>query len=183
MTDILKIFKHCHYSTELFPKFICWKKSFDRSETYEYTFTDSCRYDIGSDQTDKNKLFGWSYGMHHKNSVRVTWWYDKKADAMRFCLYIYENGKLYKYDLVGQYPLNCPLRITLESESRSSSLLWHSIRVEYDDPTTSKPISRSTVAPTDKSVLSKWGYTLNLYFGGNRRAPHTMTVIKKHTRS
>ena len=51
-----------------------------RKMSCEVSFTESCRYNVGKDQSDINKLFGFSVGMHHKNSVRVGWRYVPSAD-------------------------------------------------------------------------------------------------------
>lgn len=171
----VKILKGCHYSTEIFVKPLCWSKSFNRKDSRSYIFTDSCRYDIGEDQTDKNKLFGWSYGFHHKNSTRVTWWYDKINDCIRLCLYDYKDGVVVKKDLGGAFPLNEPISIELTT-TEADNYITQTAEASFGAQNFKYFFAEDKMLT---SYLPKWGYTLNLYFGGNRRAPHTIKIEKE----
>lgn len=141
-------------------------------ETYDVIFDDNCRYDIGQDQTDKNKLFGWSYGFHHINSARVTWYYDKECDGIRLCLYIYNDGKCIKHNDSNLYKIGEKLNIKLTSyicnNTISNEEEWRIEMIVNETAITSCIIS--------KHNLCNWGYTLGLYFGGNCRAPHDISV-------
>lgn len=168
----LKIRKGCHYSNEL-PKLICWKNSKCLTKTRKYCFTESCIYDIGEDQTDKNKLFGWSYGLHHKNSVRVGWYYDSTFKCVKLCLYVYDNGNVYKKVISNGIGIGKNVNIRLVSQLNGIGLIKYSLEWFYDEGKIFKT-SYLTCRITDD--LPNWGYTLCLYFGGNKTAPHDISV-------
>ena len=76
--------KNTHYARplQLLKKLLCIRICKSRKMSCEVVFTESCRYNVGKDQSDINKLFGFSIGMHHKNSVRVGWRYVPSADLI-----------------------------------------------------------------------------------------------------
>jgi hypothetical protein len=114
------------------------------SESYEVIFDESCRYDlVDEDQEDWNKLTGWSYGLHHQNSVRLGWKYNSKVDKILVCRYIYENGIRREEDIT-EYEIG----------------IKHTMRLS-------------------SKLIPKWGYTLGLFFGGNKTAPHNMKIYLK----
>lgn len=43
------------------------------------------------DDYDHNKLFGWSQGWHHKNSIRVSWVPNKEVGKIDLYFYSYQN--------------------------------------------------------------------------------------------
>lgn len=153
-----------HYSNE-WVKPILWCKGYERNETRTYIFDESCRYLIGSDQSDKNKLFGWSYGFHHKNSVRVSWWYSPDDDRIVIGLYTYNDGEVSKKKL-SNVEIGKPIELTL------------STRVDYTDLIVCELSdgNRKINSYIYKNNLSRWGYTLTTYFGGNKTAPHKITM-------
>lgn len=141
-------------------------------ELYEVIFDDSCRYDLGSiDQEDTNKLFGWSYGLHHNNSVRVGWRYNKESDDIELLLYIYEDGKR---DIIELEQLNIPIGekwyLSLASNSYGVSL---DVRHKNDETVYGRAYSINRV------FKPKWGYNLGLWFGGNNSAPKDMRIWLK----
>jgi hypothetical protein len=138
------------------PSILWWPKRI----RYDVTFTESCRYDIGAEQADINKLFGIGYRPHHHdNSVRFGWRYLDKIDMIEILAYWYkerqrgwwhlcavEIGKQWRYDLtVGQS--NHSLHVVGKS-------------VPYIVP----------VQPR------RMGYPLHPYFGGNMTAPHDIEI-------
>ena len=125
---------------------------------YKVQFTPSCRYDIGVEQSDINKLFGIGYlPSHHRNSVRFGWRYDKASDMIEILAYWYKNGvrewRSLKFIAIGaRYPMVL-MRLGDIHE------LW--IGAE-----------RHIVDVPSQQV----GFLLRPYFGGNMTAPHDITI-------
>jgi hypothetical protein len=61
---------------------------------FRFKFDDSCVYPIiDTDDYDLNKLYGFSYGMHHKNSLRLGWRpCEKEVGKIQVHTYTYNNG-------------------------------------------------------------------------------------------
>lgn len=144
------------------------------------SFDPSCKYDIGSDQTDINKIFGVGYvswksilfvaksiaqaiekkdlrlikKLHHYNSWRIGWWYDGyRVQVMYYCYVKGErrSGNITKANIFELKEVNIEL--------------W-SRAVNFRD---------TTIVCDFKGIPIKLGG----YFGGNRTAPHTMEYYFK----
>lgn len=128
-------------------------------------FHNSCRYDLQSDdQFDINKLFGFGFGLqhHHKNSARFGWRYDKVKECIAIYSYVYNN---------------------------SFRLFTHIADVKIGETHTFelKQIDGAYWFLMDGGILTmvlstkeaKTKRKLGVYFGGNRRAPHTMKLTLK----
>lgn len=71
-------------------------------QKYKVRFSKECLYQPLDWENDYNKLCGWSYGMHHKNSIRVCWrpLFGSESNnrvisdvaMIELCVYVYENG-------------------------------------------------------------------------------------------
>lgn len=130
---------------------------------YRVTFTESCRYDIDSDQSDVNKLFGIGYfPHHHKNSVRFGWRYSH--GAIELMAYWYQNGHRY-FDSIRDLEIGKPYILKLHILRD-----WHTLTVSE---TLDMKNTTSLNLPVEGKNL---GYLLSCYFGGNRTAPHTMEI-------
>jgi hypothetical protein len=157
MDRIIK--KGWHYSLP-FTFGLHWKKT---KEDKVVWFDNSCRYIIHpEDQLDWNKLFGWSYGLHHKDSIRVVWRYNPLIDKIELSLYQYTEGKRLMYPTLCNVDINEPTPIKLEVINNIPTLI-----VACRDEV--KIQQGMEVKPT-------WGYTLGTYFGGNQVAPHDVKV-------
>jgi len=125
---------------------------------YNVTFTDSCRYDIGEDQTDINKLFGIGYfPFHHWNSVRIGWAYNPTTDKIDISAYWYEKGQRKWQETVRK---NIGEEINFKIEIGKHN---HYISINNSYATIPLPGQRL-------------GYLLRPYFGGNRKAPHDIEI-------
>lgn len=153
---------------------------------YRVTFTESCRYDIGSDQSDINKLFGIGYfswrlfGMktsklfgrtftypwfrvaHHDNSVRFGWRYSH--GLIEIMAYWYHNGNRY-YNTIKDLEIGKPYILKLHIMRD-----WHSLMI-------SESLDMKNTTSLNVPVEGKnFGYLLSCYFGGNKTAPHDMEI-------
>lgn len=170
MSNVI-IKKGHHYSNE-WPLSLWFCKQ-NKQIAKQVTFTSSCRYFIGEDQTDKNKLFGWSYGFHHKNSVRVGWFFNYQTSKIEVCLYVYTAGVLSKSKTI-ECEINTPYNITLSSDINGYNINYtlNVQKVQFlNEASNMESVSYNAVAK-----LPKWGYKLTAYFGGNRTAPHDINI-------
>ena len=176
MTKIFKIFKGYHYP---FPLDFGGLKSivgiFRPKDCYSfsgvYKFDKSCEYSLdGGDQSDVNKLVGISFGFHHKNSVRVGWRY--KDGVIEICYYAYQNSKRLPTIVIGTVDLDSlfTLDINIGRRSKNVEIL---LRAQNREPVIKTFVYE---LPSNKTYLS---YGLGIYFGGNRTAPHTMTIERQ----
>lgn len=127
-----------------------------------YTFTDSCAYELADgDQDDWNKLVGATIGLIHPHtwSARVAWRY--KDTHIELTPYLYKNGKRVIYDNPVKVDLNVPILVRLEFFDNKVFIRigekTYLIAMKYD---------------------ALFGIKLNLYFGGNKQAPHKIIIIK-----
>lgn len=121
-------------------------------------FTPSCRYDIGPEQADINKLFGVGYiPSHHHNSVRFGWRYDIASGMIEILAYWYRNRvrqwSSLKFVAIGQWNNYVIRRLGNVHE------LW----INNDRHIIDVPSQRI-------------GFVLGPYFGGNMTAPHDITI-------
>ena len=152
--------KSKHYCSNLFRFRLClWKSKLTRN----VIFTDSCKYDLPYPQSlAVNKLFGISYGYHHKNSVRFGWHYN--YGKIQLFAYCYVDG-------VRKESFICALET---NEIYKLSILKtkdkYFFAVSGKDVLAQKSITHGT-------NMSKIGYQLFPYFGGTEVAPHDITIL------
>lgn len=132
---------------------------------YEAIFTRSCLYEIdGPDRFDINKLFGISYGLHHKNSARFGW--RANGDSIEISAYCYKSGdriiKTIRDVAVGK-PYVFTMRGTKE---------FYELTVESEGAIIG-------YAKISKPKTIQFGYRLFPYFGGNVPAPHNIRILIK----
>lgn len=172
----MKIKKGWHYGLPFpFPKLLL-TKSYVKNIAIK--FDETARYDIDTDQTDINKLFGFSYGFHHTNSDRIGWRYVPTSDKIELLLYSYVDTLVYKRHL-------CFINI--------NDLYYIGLKVIPNKLTKKRNIyttiiNMTTIGTAVEIVQTNrfrfkftapWyalRYTLGLYFGGNRTAPHTIYI-------
>lgn len=132
-------------------------------------FNSSASYMFGDENDfDINKLFGFSRGMHKDNSARFGWRYNQEKKAIDIFAYVYRDGKLImEWD---QDIHICTVKFNQRIEMRLS--LYHGgyiFQVNDGSVKYSKIVYRG-------SILPLWGYYLYPYFGGNKTAPHDITI-------
>lgn len=133
----------------------------------------SMLYNFGSiDNWDVNKLWGYSFGFHHRNSIRMGWSVSSENEGKRIQLYayIYNRGKriIIKISdpiLPAEKDYFVKTSICIERDDR--------IRVDLIDY---KGIFCSESIPFIVPSGCYWGYWLFPYFGGNKCATHDVRV-------
>lgn len=132
------------------------------------TFTHDSKYVLPeTDQPDRNKLFGVSFGGVHRNSARFCFWYNPGNKKFYLSAYVYINGERYFEDLcecVANHYYDCSLII-------SDSEYFFIVNKENGDVAARMAFS--------KGHKRKWAILLGPWFGGNRPAPHTITLQLK----
>jgi hypothetical protein len=154
---------------EFFLFFIKQNKSF--SITKHFKFTDSAIYQFNdADQYDINKLFGFSVGMHHNNSFRFGWRPNKDLNKIEIVGYEYHDKVR-----IPSIPI-CEVELNKWYEYKMIYLCgFKTIHYHVSDG------SKTIIAGGNKIELKhkiNWGYRLGLYFGGNKKAPHNITVYQ-----
>jgi c-di-AMP phosphodiesterase-like protein len=132
----------------------------------QFVFSDSCRYN-SDDISCVNKLYGISFGLHHKNSVRFGWNYNELSGRMVLYAYIYKNGVRYIYKL--------------SDEINIGQLYTYDILISNYNKITfviTRNIDNKTMGIQDIAFdnLPRWGYKLYPYFGGDSKAPHKIKI-------
>jgi hypothetical protein len=141
--------------------------SWQRSNVLEYwvEFNESIVYDIGTDQSDKNKLFGLAKNVanwkHH--SFRHSFWYDPSIDSVHIGAYVRDTI------LYGAQPK----KVHLTSISHKESLY---LRIEVKD-TIVKFWAKDSycIVPISKHDIKLFAIP-KPYFGGDQYPPHEITL-------
>ncbi len=154
-----------HYAPHL-PKFyLGMKKKF----FIDFRFMEGCQYQFqGEDSADINKLFGVSFGQHHKNSIRIGW-NSAGNGEIKLYYYAYEDGER-TFNFIG----TCKM---YEFQLLKLELDFDNNLVKITNSVTGLPDSVRTKEIPYKFPRFKLGYYLFPYFGGNRTAP-TDTYIQ-----
>lgn len=133
------------------------------------SFSEECWYPyLNTDSYDINKLFGFSHGHHHINSIRFGWVPNfEKKNYIEIWIYIYNKGvrkfekicevstnKWYRYQI---YLTNHNEIIFLVKDLKNNILIGNSTK-EYKKPTIDI------------------GYNLFPFFGGNNASPCDMEI-------
>jgi hypothetical protein len=169
----IKILKNKHYP---FPYFFLalpvWTGKFKEIEK-NFMFTESCLYDLqNNDQFDVNKLFGFSIGLHHNISFRFGWRALPNEKKIEILTDEYHDGIRQEQKSIGKINID----------------VWYKFQlIYYWDNVNEKTIYylynpyESYGITNNFSIKKKsgLGYTLGLYFGGNKKAPHDIIIYKK----
>jgi len=155
----------------IYPKVI--KKSF--------MFSTSCMYDFkDNDQHDVNKLFGMSLNYfptfkkltpHHNNSVRFGWRPKVDLNLIQIVAYEYLNAQRRPTKIIANVKMEEWYSYNMFV---SKDMVFYTI-VEEEKPDNVFTYISNYVLKRDKLL----GYELDVYFGGNRTAPHDITLYKK----
>lgn len=144
-----------------------WRRN---SFAWVVKFTDSCRYDLGNeDQFDTNKLVGIGYlPGHHKDSARFGWRYDVAKGQVELSAYCYLNGRR---EIRHICYCDIGARYRLELSTLAS---WYQFFVFK--PGSLNLIARASI---QHNHGKRFKYRLGVYFGGQAKAQHEMTIELK----
>lgn len=132
-------------------------------------FNITCKYELPiADQDDVNKLFGWGYfnGLHHTDSARFGWNYNRNTSHINLFAYCYVNGeRIIKFLCEA-----LTYRALLLSIRKSGNAYSFAV---VDAHNTYFVYGSCDIEFTHKKKL---GYKLGCFFGGNNPAPHEITI-------
>jgi hypothetical protein len=142
----------------------------DRTVKYEFSLDSSCWFpNTNDDDWDINKLFGFSYGMHHTDSTRIGWrpYFDTEN---KFDLFIYNyNNKVRSITFLGSIMAGDIYSIEI-SPLRSGSSIVYTLNHVFEGKINSIKIPF-------KFPKIKLGYWLWFYFGGNNTCSHNIFAL------
>jgi hypothetical protein len=157
------------YFDFLIPVLIKKDKSFWISKYF--MFTNSSLYFFNDeDQHDVNKLFGFSFGWHHKDSVRFGWRPSEEPFKMEIVGYEYINGLRVPTIPICDVHIGVWYRYELKYNGNLN-------QIEYYVSDGEKQFGM--VHPITLKKKLNLGYRLYLYFGGNKKAPHDIIIYQK----
>ena len=144
--------KGWHFSLPWIPRLYRNKISYK----WEVEFDKSCEYNIGVYQLDWNKLVGVTNHLNpRKHSIRIAWRYYN--GVIQLASYKEEDYK-FTYLRLGEVELGKKAVVEL-------FFSMNFVRVTVNDKPTTYYFEKK-----------KWTWRLNPYFGGTRKAPHTMKL-------
>lgn len=163
---MIYIKKGKHYPTPFqFPKFY-WNLKYVKMWG-SFRFSAGCNYHIeGENMHDINKLFGISFGWHHKYSERIGWRYKEDLNKIELLTYSYHLGKRIKSHHLAYINLGDTFNISLEIEKHSDELI---IKYSFN--------AIEIIRFINKNKIPKLSYTLGVYFGGNEPAPNDIYIF------
>lgn len=155
-------------------------------QVIEFRFTASCRYEVKSNEGKPpeehriNKLYGVGFidfsawlkwkPMHHIDSVRIGWRYNKPLDKVEVLIYTYVNGKRDWKHLT-----YCT--IGLDYSGFILHYPYYRIIIRRSSPASESPVQQQ--AEVSYTHHKKWWYKLQPRFESIEAAPHTITLFIK----
>jgi hypothetical protein len=140
------------------------------SFAWQLTFTESCRYDLKSDdQFDTNKLCGIGFipGFHHKDSARFGWRYWPDKGWVELSAYCYvDSRRIIQH--IGFCEIGKPYKIELKVLTSMYRFNCDEVNKYY--------LKSNGEAQVKRNHKKMFMYRLGTYFGGNRTAPQDITI-------
>lgn len=143
-----------------------WYPMFRDTLKFQFYFSETGRY-IFHDGNEEavNKIVGFADGRlnHHKNSFRIGWNYDSQNDRIRIYAYTYVDG------VRGVWFLG------FTNLFEENAVIVKCMKGQY------RVIFNNEVFHIPRSKRIKWKYKHLLwpYFGGVRKAPHSIAIFLK----
>ena len=149
-----------HFRPHIGKKFLQYDVMFDRTSQY---------YHGNIDQYDINKLFGLSFGHHHKNSVRFGWRsLGNLTSSIEILAYCYVDGKRMTDD-------ESAIFVAMVDANEFYTYRINVCEKDFTLTIFNKGQVSGKVEITHRGIPF-WGYHLYPYFGGNRKAPHDINI-------
>jgi hypothetical protein len=157
---IYEVIKGSHYFSPKKIKFFIGNKL-----KKQIKFTKSCLY---QDKPFINKLFGFSRGYHHHNSVRFGW-RPTDHNKIELLAYMYINGKRIKEEEQDIHLafIDISNYYNLEINNLHNKVIFKIFDIHNQ---------LITIREFPFTSKFKLGYHLNPYFGGKPKAPHNMYI-------
>lgn len=131
--------------------------------TKTFTFTESCLYDLPVSEI--NKLFGYSYDLLNKDSVRIGWKANK--NTIQLWTYFHKNWTRSNPKVkLGEFNINEPIKCEIRTEKDITYF-----------------VINDKLLYSTKFKKKYWGWKSNIYFGGQTPAPHTMLIEERDENS
>jgi len=140
---------------------LLWPAVIQRKVQFDF----STKYDFGdADQADVNKLFGIQSGLNKKNRIRFGWRYDPGIN--KFILFSYiNNSNGFSFEKICECVANHSYLCVLENGLKAFYFTVYNEKLE-----------KIGQAQADKKRKVSIAFLLGPFFGGNRPAPHDMTL-------
>ena len=136
---------------------------------FRFKFDANCYYPVvDTDDYDLNKLYGWTYGLVHHDSIRIAWRPDEKyAGKIQLHTYIYNNKVR-----VMNYIATIETGKWYVMEIKATELLNNVAFTLSDD------FDLFLSQAYEKFIMPKFnaGYYLDLFMGGDKPARQDTTV-------
>jgi len=135
-------------------------------DSKDIIFYDNCWYDESQQTfTGVNKLFGFTYGGVHSNSIRFGWRPSKDRGKIVLYDYCYNKGNRLVYTAIATIKTNKQYTLGLFYSKTTEEVFFILdgriiSTVDFDKP---------------RFLI---GYTSSFYFGGKETAPHEMQIKK-----
>jgi hypothetical protein len=130
---------------------------------WQVKFNNTCKYDIGRDQDDWNKLVGISNTLNpRKESVRFVWRYDLRFDMFEIGVYKEINNKWEVH------------KLTYVKNEATLNIKFNDDTVEMFGHDSGRNLNHAIIVLKFKK--NKLTLRTNPYFGGNVPAPHCMNL-------
>lgn len=135
-------------------------------QRYKVKFSKECIY-TPDNENDWNKLCGWSYGLHHNNSIRVCWrpqvvdgldFNNQESGRIELCTYVYENGIRKTSVSTMAIEVDKDFEFILKYDISSKSVYFFPVTDVWER------------VGLDYSTKPSWGYRLFPYIGGDNVA-------------
>lgn len=140
-----------------------------KEQSYKVRFSKECLYTPLDWENDYNKLCGWSYGMHHNNSIRVCWRPSTvNTTQIELCLYVYENTVRKISGMTILVNVEQDYELDLEIQDAYQNIITQQLFLTVKGSTYGLSMEYKT--------KPSWGYRLYPFFGGNGVSPHDMVV-------
>lgn len=156
----IHIHKNKHYGSPLTIKLVRGPQL-----TQKIIFDESCRYNLGYSQV--NKLFGYSYDLLNKDSVRIGWKYLPNRQSIQLFIYLHKNWKRYIPDenlVLGEVQIGQEVKLQVKTDNKTL-------------------ITYFFINDKKKGILKYkkkyWSWFLGTYFGGKLPAPHDMKIWRE----
>lgn len=132
-------------------------------------FGASSEYDLNNpeQQESTNKLFGFSYGYHKKNSLRFGWRYNLNERKIEVLPFIHDNGKMIIGPVLGKINPNEEISLKIIKEKKTAKFISE---IEGN---------RSEYSYSEFNPKCFIGYKLYPYFGGMSVSPHNIEIFMK----